>query len=218
MKRFFVFLLLAILLLVSFTSAQFGGIEDQIDSTSENLENNITKVKEFTDKDKWNFIGSQWKEYLLKNKAIAGVNAFFTKINVVFLILFATSWSLSIEMLFIFLVWLFTLLSIYSYLSFFRNQWIRFGACFLGVIALAQAKIFYFVSHGFYNLIVLKPSGWWRFATFIVCVVLLIVYFRFNQIISKQLEESRKLTEEHNKDVKLKELDAYNKGLQLKTA
>ena len=114
MKIFVCFLIVSFVLF-GFVSAQLSGLENQIEGVSGNLENNITAVREFTDKDKWDFIGSQWKEFLLKNKAVAGVDAFFTKTDAVFYFLFRQHWELSLMMLSVFLWWLFTLLSFVNY-------------------------------------------------------------------------------------------------------
>jgi len=216
MKRS-VFLFLILLLLSStIISAQLGNVGEQIQGVSENLEGNVDKVKEFTEGDKWDFIGSQWKEFLLKNKAISGVNDFFTKIDIVFVVLFSLHWAISIEMLFVFMLWLFTGLSIYGYLFIFRNTYVRWGASFLGAVALAHAKVYYLISTAMYKLIFFKQNNWWSLATFVICITLLILYFMINKVISKKLQESRKLGEEHDRDLKLKELEAYNKGMQFR--
>jgi len=196
-----------------FVSAQLGGIENRIDDTRDNVEGNITAVREFTERDRWNFIGSQWKEFLLKNKFIAGVDAFFSKISVVFVILFAKSWELSIEMLFVFMLWLFTVLSLYGYFFFFKAKGIRWIGSVLGAVALAQAKVFYFISAGMYKLVFLKNGYWWNFLTFIVCIGLIVLYLKINKVISKQLEKTRKKRDEHEKDVEFKEVKAFQKGM-----
>ena len=212
MKRVFCFVLIAFFV-ISFTSAQLGGIENRIDDTRDNVGGNITAVRDFTERDRWNFIGSQWKEFLLKNKVIAGVDAFFTKISVVFVILFAKSWELSIEMLFVFMLWLFTVFSLYGYFFFFKTKGIRWIGSILGSIALAQARVFYFISAGMYKLVFLKNGYWWNFLTFIVCIGLIVLYLKVNKVISKQLEKSRKKRDEHEKDVEFKEVKAFQKGM-----
>ena len=75
-SKIFSFLIILILL-VSFTFAQIDNVEKQIEDAAEGLKGNVTKVRGFTETDKWNFIGAQWKEFLLKNKAVAGVDSFF---------------------------------------------------------------------------------------------------------------------------------------------
>ena len=105
MNKLTICLLFSLILLVFVVSAQLGNVENQIEGAVDSIENNITKIKEFTEVSKWDFIGSQWKEFLLKDKTIAGIDAFFTKINIVFVVLFARDWSISLEMLFVFLLY-----------------------------------------------------------------------------------------------------------------
>ncbi len=111
MKIKILLLLFALLFFSSFAGAQLGDIEHQIDNASKTLQDNVDKVKELAQDDKWNFIGSQWKEFLLKNKVISEVNSLFTNIDIVFVVLFSLHWAISIEMLFVFMMWLFTGLS-----------------------------------------------------------------------------------------------------------
>ncbi|MEK6847320.1 MAG: hypothetical protein AABY16_04080 [Nanoarchaeota archaeon] len=210
-KFFFVFVIL--LFFFSFAAAQLGGIEDRIDDTRDNLEGNVDTVREFTERDKWTFIGSQWKEFLLKNKLIAGVDAAFTKANIVFVVLFAKPWELSIEMLFVFMLWLFTVLSLYLYFFYFKTKWIRWVGSVLGAIALAQTRLFNYVSAGMYKLVLYKPSAGWRLLIIAVEVIALIAYLKINKVISKQLEKARKKREEHDKELEIKGIKAYQEGL-----
>ncbi len=208
----FAFILLA-LLLFGFASAQLGGLENQVQGAAGSLEGNVTKIKEFTEKDKWDFIGSRWKEFLLKNKAIAGVDAAFTKANIVFVVLFAKSWEISIEMLFVFMIWLFTVLSLYGYFFFFNTKWIRLVGSVLGAVAFAQARVFYFISAGMYKLVFLKNGYWWNFLTFVVCIGLIVLYLKINKVISKQLENAKKKHEEHEKELEIKGIKVFQEGL-----
>ncbi|MBM3206886.1 MAG: hypothetical protein FJZ43_04680 [Candidatus Staskawiczbacteria bacterium] len=211
-----VFGLLAIswilLFFISVASAQ-SNIEGQIEGAVEGLENNVTKIKEFTEKDKWEFIGLQWKEFLLKNKMIAGIDAFFTKINIVFVVLFARDWSISLEMFFVFMLWVFTLISLYGYFSFFKSNLIRWLSCFAGVIILAQVRVFYYISFGLNKILLYKSSLWWRSLTFIVCTGLIVLYFMINKVISKKLEQIREKNLQLEKDLKVQKVEAFQEGL-----
>lgn len=216
--------LILFLLFANFAGAQLGGVENRIDDTRDNLEGNITVVREFTERDKWNFIGEQWKEFLLKNKVIAGVDAAFTKVSIVFVVLFAKPWELSIEMLFVFMLWLFTVLSLQTFMLwlfvrftflffFFEKKWIRVVGSILLTIAIAQTKIFNTLSAAIYKITFFKYGYWWKFFAFIACIVLIVIYFKLSKFLDKRIEAARKKIEEHEKELEVKGIKAYLEGL-----
>jgi len=208
-------LLFGLILLVCLVSAQLGDVEDQVEGVVNNLENNITKLKEFTEKDKWDFIGSQWKEFLLKNKVIAGVDAFFTKINIVFVVLFAHDWTISLEMLFVFLLWIFTLLSLYGYANCFliKSSFQRFLIALGLTIVLAQARLFYFISQGLIKVVLYKPSPWWKSLIFLCVIIGLIVYLFVNKAISKSLIKAREKRDKEIIEEKVKKVEKFQETI-----
>ena len=216
MKRNFILLLFVSSLFFGiFVSAQLDGLENQIEGISENLENNVTKLKEFTEKSKWDFIGSQWKEFLLKNKAIAGVDAFFTKINVVFLVLFARDWSISMGMLFAFLLWLFTLFSLYWYASAYDlKSWKIFLLSICGTIALAHIRLFNVLSVIFEKMMFYKATFLWKMSIFILVIVLINVYLFINKFFSKQIKISREKAKQQSLEDEVNKSKVFRVNLQ----
>lgn len=210
MKRVGVVLMILSLLFISQVYAQLGGLDNQLGAARDNLEGNITRVREFTDKDKWDFIGSQWKELLLKNKAIAGIDAFFTKINIVFVVLFAHDWSISIEMLFVFLLWLFTFLSSLSYArSRIDNPWTGFGVSLGVALIFAHALIFNYLATGAVKLVLYKPSAGWRLLIIAAELIALFLYLKLNQLISKSLKKAK---EKRDKEKLNEKVDATERS------
>ena len=214
MNKFYACLILLILSL-AFVSAQLAGVEDQIEGVVDNLENNITKIKGFTERDKWDFIGSQWKEFLLKNKVIAGVDAFFTKINIVFVVLFAHDWAISLEMLFIFLLWVFTAISLYGYTNCFliKSSFQKFFIALALTIVLAQARLFYFISTGLIKVILFKSSPWWKSLTLVVVLGGLVVYLMVNKSISKSLIKAREKRDKELLEEKVKKTEKFQENM-----
>lgn len=210
-----VFVLFAILL-VSSVFGQTGGAEDQIKETIGTIEKNISTAREFTEADKWNFLGAQWKEFLLKNKAIASVDSFFTKINIVFVILFARSWNISLEMFFIFLLWIFTLISLIGYTNIFlvKSNIQRFFVALALTIVLAQVKLFYYISVGLNKLILYKSSSWWKFTIFVVIIAGFFIYLILNKEIAKLIKENNEKNKIMSLEEKTKKLEKFKEGIK----
>ena len=215
MKRIFIVLFIFSILFFGFVSAQLGNIESQIEDVAGNLENNITKIKEFTEGSKWDFIGAQWKEYLLKNKAIAGVDAFFTKINPIFLFLFARDWSISLGMLFVFMLWLFTLLSAYWFASAYAlKMWQSWLISLGGAIFLAHLRIFNLLASISEKIILYKVGYWWRLSIFVLIVFLIHVYLFVSKFLSKQIKLSRQKEKQENLEGEVNKGKVFRESLQ----
>ena len=211
--RLLCLVLFVFLLLISFASAQLAGVENQIQGAVDNLENNITKIKEFGEKDKWDFIGSQWKEFLLKNKAIAGVNTFFTKINIVFVVLFGMDWGLSMQILFAFLLWIFTLFSLIKYIL-VDNKWLRLFYSFIGVLGLAQLHFFFYLSELAVMLVFLKTSSIWRITFIITPLVLIFLWYKLNCFVSHVFEKRRENKRKERTNTNEKKIEKVVEGIE----
>ncbi len=217
MKRKLVIVLL-LLFAISFASAQLSGLENQIEDVSGNLEGNVTKIREITERDKWDFIGSQWKELLLKNKAVAGIDAFFTKINIVFVVLFAHDWDFSLGLLFVFLIWLFTLLSFVTYARLkFDNGWTVFLVSLGATLVFAHARIFNYLSNGAVKVFLYKPSAGWRLLILAVEILALFAYLKLNQFISKNLKKAKEKRKKELLEEKVESTERFQKNM-VKTA
>ncbi|MGV8142747.1 MAG: hypothetical protein ACP5NS_03880 [Candidatus Pacearchaeota archaeon] len=215
MKFKLLFILFSFLLSFGFVIAQLGGVEDQIKDTSENLENNITAIKEFTEKDNWNFIGSQWKEFLLKNKSVVLVDSFFTKINPLFLFLFARDWSLSLGMLFVFLLWLFTLLSAYSYASAYDlKKWQCWLASIAGVMFFAHIRLFNVMSAVFEKILLYRAGFWWSFFSWTLVVILIYSYLFINKFFSKRIKLAREKDKQERLENEVDKGKVFRENLQ----
>ena len=56
---------------------------------------------------KFAYLGKEWKSMILKEPVVKSIDSFFISINIVFLIIFAVDYSLSIQFLFIVILWFF---------------------------------------------------------------------------------------------------------------
>ena len=102
---FLIFLLLINFLAISLIHAETApGIPSIL--TPEETEKTIADLKNKS-LTKWDYLGQNWQVMLLKNKVVASLDSFFTKISIIFVILFGMPYSLSITLLVIILLWIF---------------------------------------------------------------------------------------------------------------
>lgn len=189
-SKIFSFLIILVLL-VSFTFAQIDNVEKQIEDAAEGLKGNVTKVRGFTETDKWNFIGAQWKEFLLKNKAVAGVDSFFTKINIVFVIFLGMDWSISLELFFGFLFWIFTFFSINKYMSSIGKGGIGILYSIALLVLLAQINLFEYFGKWSFGIIFFKDIILWKFFSVASIILFIVGYYIFNKFFANRLKSKR---------------------------
>ncbi|MEK6894232.1 MAG: hypothetical protein AABX10_02100 [Nanoarchaeota archaeon] len=192
-------ILFCLVLLVSAVSGQLDQTQKDIEKSGEEVQKAAEKARGFTEADYWENIGLQWKEFLLRNKFVSSVNVFFTKINIVFLILFGMNWSLSFNMFFAFLFWVFTLYSIIKYMSSVDKKAIGILYSFIIVILLAQINLFEYVGKWSVALVFYKSSLLWKVGFFLGVMVLFVFFGVLNKFFSNLLKK-RKEGKEKNAD------------------
>lgn len=200
-----------LILVFSFVSAQLGGIETQLEGTVDKLEENVDKIKEFTEKDKWDFIGSQWKEMIFKNKFIVGIDSLFTKIDLFFIIVFGMHWSLSIQMLFAILIAISVLLCLKSYIFFTNSNGMKWIYSFLAVLLLARINLFENLGNASFKLMFYKASILWKTSIFIGVIILLVLWFKLNEFIAKRVKEKEKKEKEKKMELNQKKTENFIK-------
>jgi hypothetical protein len=211
-KKFGLFLLI-ILLLGIVIAQDLGSIGDSIEDKIGNVEGNITKIRDFTEQDKTDFLAKSWEKLVLKNKYISFVNGFFEKIDFVFVFFFAKHWEFSIKMLFVFMLWLFTLLSIRQYL-YFENNGLNWFVSLGGAVVLAHIQLFNYAANGLFKIFAYKNNLPWGIASFALILVLIVFYFKLNNIVSKIVKKNREKSKEKEKKHKEKVRDTYDKSLK----
>ncbi len=190
-----------------------------IGDDAEKILDTTTKLKEFTEKNKWEFLGEQWKEFLLKNAFIAGVDSFFKKIDIAFVIILAESYDLSIKFFIIFLMWLFVLL-----ISFFLIKDFLFfkkGTGFLIslgiVVVFGHIGVYSIFSDLILNLLFYK-EGIWRWISWFIFIIMYIFIILYIKTIVRGMGEGHKKKLEQNKQESLEEkvakTSAYVEGMR----
>ncbi len=200
------------------SSSGFAAIPDNVPFSDE-----TQYVQEVVEQRKWEYLGEAWQELLLKNKFIGRANEVFTKMNTLFVVLFARDYSFSFEMLFVFLLWLFTLLSISQYNFFYvfnfsdysssPNKTLNFVITLLLTSLLAHIQIFNYVSKAMFKFMFYKSSPWWSLITFIFLMVLLAVYLYINRLFGKMFGKSKEKTEREKLERRVSNQEAFNQTL-----
>ncbi len=199
------------LLVLPFVSSQLDGAGEQIQEAAENLEKNVSKIREFTEADKWNFLGDQWKEILLKSKVISGLDVFFTKINLLFVILFGMDWSLSMQMYFSFLLWIALVYSLLKIKVFSNNKVGRFLYILSVFFIIPLTQIYEYVGKFAVAAVFYNSSTTWKLISFILLTSLFMALIGLFGIVGsyyKKFKESREKKQEQENRNQLKKVVA----------
>ena len=203
MKKIYLLLFLLILFQFVFVSAQTPQIIDQNDS----IVQGVQKLQEFTEEERWNFIGEKWKEQFLKNKFVSDADQFFKKINFVFVFLLAKDYTLSPILFFSFLFWLITFVICKKYFIFLKDEWMQYVASFAFSVALSHMQIFNSLSSLLFRVTLYKPEWWWKTLSYIIIIVGVLAYYLFLKYFGKIIEAQKKKKKDKQAELDKKELN-----------
>lgn len=203
MKKCIVLFLLALFLIsAAHADTPLGGQASQYN----NLAENISAIRT-------NYLGDAWKDLLLKNPTVSGINTIFTNLNPLFVFFLSRDYSLSLEVLFAFILWLFTLIALKNYL-FFSNKWYNAIVALGVVIMFAHMQFFNYVALAFFKFIFYKTSTGWSVAITLLLLVLSIVYLYFNLLIARSIKQAKKKEEERDMKARVEGTEGFIKGVK----
>jgi hypothetical protein len=203
-----------VLLIVVNVGAQFdtGGLEQGVEGVKETAGN----IKEYTEKEKWEYLSEQWKEILLKSEFISGLDAFLSKINIVFVVVLGQNYELS--MLFFFSI-IFWILAFFILASAFpqvlpTSKYIAVLVALITTIILGHVNVYEGLSLFTFKLLFFKGGVWswiW-FVIFLVLYVLVLTFVRkYIVSILKGIKERKKKGDlEH----KVKKSESFIEGFK----
>jgi len=217
MKRGICFVLLFLMLVGIFASFAFAQIGNE-DYPGQNQlpfgAGQWEKTKQQIEEEKWDYLSNEWNKILKKNPIVSGLDAVFTKTNIVFRILFGQDYSLSLTLFFVIFLWfyfLFGIKQIFTKAATFNPNVSLIISAGLSII-LAQLQILRKIVDITGWFILSKTAGWWRFIAFVIVCGIFMVIFYINSVfadtLKKSKEEAKKQQAVHHR--KLLEVFAEN--------
>jgi hypothetical protein len=216
-KRRLFFGSLIILILMSFVLAQESSIPSAEEIQQGETYQEITKLQNISEnlkeKAKWEYLGEEWQKTLLKNKTIAKFDEIFKKLNILFVILLAQEYSLSLTLLFALMIWAFTWISLNGYFQFIENEDHRILASLAATIALAHLKVFNYLAAVGVKLVLYRKEGWWTAISIILVIVAILFYYAINRIFKKMIKKGRERAKEKTRDFLNKKSEKFMEGI-----
>ena len=217
MKKSLVILFFLLIVISNFVLAE--GLSEQLNTqlgeTNELIENNADPSSWG---EKWDYLAEEWKTIFLQNPIISSIDAFLTKISIIFRILFGVEYSLSLIVLFIIPFWIYffdLFRGILSSLKIFGGKGSQILVSIGFTIMLAQVGFFYFLVSLIFKIIFL-PETWWirwmLFFLFMFGVGSFLGYFK--KILIKKLTFWKKKKEEQKTEVAQKGTQKFFDALE----
>lgn len=162
------------------------------------------------------FLLTKWKDLFLNNKFVSRLDAFFHKINGVFVFLFAQDYSFSLQMFFVVVVWILTFFSLLGYAgAFLQNEGYKLIISLGATIILAWIKIFNVVSLWLIKVIFYKTdSGLFSFFTFLLIFVLLFVYIYINKMFAGKIKKDKEKEQQKLTQIKVETQGKFIEGVK----
>lgn len=199
------FLFLFVVLYINNVQSLGEGIEG-VEGDAKKILNATTTLKKFTEEDKWEFLGKQWKEFILRNAFIAGIDAFLRNINIVFRFIFSQDYDLSLTFfvsVFLLLYFFFAIGGIiksYSAFSPTTSYVTGFGL----TLILAHTKLFKLLAELFIWLIFGDKPWWVSLILSVFLAGILVVVYILRRNVQKMLIQSRENNERDRREMKLR--------------
>jgi len=175
-------LILFVLIFSSFVTAQTGSLPNQEEFENDSVVKGVQQIQDIAENRRWEYLSEKWKETLKKNKYFAAIDTFFTKINIVFVILFGQDYDFSLTLFVVFLMWIFFLGMFERIIGGFSTfgKGTSFVAALAMTVILAQLQVYQVMSVWVFKLIFFR-SGFWRWillGIFLVGYVIVLIYTR----------------------------------------
>ena len=155
---------------------------------------------------KWDYLAREWKNIFLKNKFVSAIDSFFTKISIVFRILFGMDYSLSLTLLIVIIMWFYFFINIAKILTYFStfSSSVSFVISLALAVILAQFKVYEKIAQFFIWLIFGDKPWWLSLIITIVLIVVLVVLYQLNKGFAGQIAARRKAMKKEMEELKLK--------------
>lgn len=173
MKRRLFFILICLLLFGSLVVR--ADLQQDVESNVQKIEDTQKKIEDIGSV-KWDYLGKEWKNIFLKNKVISTIDAFFTKVSVIFEILIGIKYSFSLAFFFIVLVWFYLLFNLSYLMKTFFSKGISWVLSFLILLIFARIGFFPKVSYWAGKLFV-ALGNFINILPLLILVFVLIIWF-----------------------------------------
>lgn len=213
----FVILFLFSLLSVALVHAQdLSGAGDNLKDTVGGLEDKVDNVKSFTEQDRLDYLTGRWQELLLKIPVVSKINDFFIKIDLFFVIFFARSWEISMDMFFTVILWFAFWLFFFNMLNGLigKDKWyLVWIISLLGTVGLAWTQFINFLASLTTKLVFYK-SGWTNIILFVLVLVLIVILSALGKRVSKNVGKNNENSEEEQLKKDVESWKAYRQGME----
>ena len=222
-----VFVLLLVFILVSavlVSAVDTSLLEKNVNDVKQQGE----QIKQFTEGDRWVYLGQQWKEILLKSKVISAIDGFFRSVDSygVFLFLFAEKYDLSFTFFFALIYWIFFFFILNGIFKDFLpirsgiSSLIAFASVILlGHIgpALGYNGLYTWLSLQTFKVIFYKTGAWswvWTIIFFIIYFFVLVFIGKIIGIFKTILKKIRERREKNKLEVRVKKNEKFIEGVE----
>jgi len=162
------------------------------------------------------YLKQEWTKMIAKNKYIGPIHNFFLNHQTIFIILFNEKYEFSLTFILLFILWIFLAFMFGRMINALGLLKMGFGwaAGILCSVVLSQIGLIKLITNSILALIYAKDLWWMRALLWAVLVIVLMLIFYLNQMVSQSIEKSKKEGEERATKEKVEELDEFQKGMK----
>ncbi len=170
-------------------------------------------ARQITDEVQREYLLSKWKETLLENRIVTGIDKMFVKLNPLIFFVFARDYSFSMEFFIVLFLWLAAFYILAGYAdNFFDKGHLKFIVPFAGTILFAWVKLFNSLASVIYDFIFsTATSRLYSFFSGLIISVLIFAVVYINKIIAGKLKFDKKEDEQKKLKQKVELQERFNR-------
>ncbi len=162
------------------------------------------------------YLKQEWGKMLDKIPVIKSLHNFFTKISILFQILFGEPYSASFGLLFVIMMWLLFMAVIANIIEaqFGFSGMLSFLLGIGAAIIFAQIRFFRMILNTVDKIINSFESIWVRSVVWVIIVLILVLFYYLGRYLGKYLEASRIMKSQERAGMSEKKLGKFVKGIE----
>lgn len=216
------FILSILIFLFAFNFINVSAL-DELEGTLDKIDSNLKKAEQFTEKDKWDYLGAEWQKIFLSQPIVKQIDGFLNRLDPLFFVFIAKEYSFSLIFFILILFWLIFFSLFYNIFRAFSpfSKLVSFFICLILVVVTSHLGVYESLAEFTFSLVFFS-EGIWGWISYILFILFLFLFLSSVKkviysigLLFKKTDEERKLWEMKFKmEANVVQLEQLNKKIE----
>jgi hypothetical protein len=174
----------------------------------------VGRLQGISEEGDFDYLAQTWKNLLVKHPSVSKIDGFFKQTGLVFSVLFARPYELSLTLFVVMFLWIVTFLALPAYFIFFKDAWARYVLSFGLTVGLAHIRLFSFLATSLVSLTFLRTEWWWELLATIFIFLGVFIYFFLHKYFGAMARTQERKNNQSAAEHSQKKIQAFEKGFE----